>query len=332
MVTPVIIIIYLLDLLFLYFLKYKNQELSLTEFEIHNIGNILNLLFTVMVIAGIITNTLSSKRKANNTAYIWFTVVLNVLMLLATLSIIIKLPVKNHYMFAHPLQEVITVFLFLLYQFVMFVFISFLWLNTFGGRELLIMRAAVNSVILIVILFLFAFFYLSTRRDKGVDKIEPKSRSNIAVVLGAAVWSHNQPSPSLAARAEKAAELLRKKYVGSIFLTGGNAPGEISESQAAFNYIKDKNIDTTKVFLERKTTSTSEQVKYIKKSIVVSRPGCNIFIVSDSYHLTRVKEICKFYNVKADVVSSDMEFNFRSKIYYKLRESLALILFWVFAI
>jgi vancomycin permeability regulator SanA len=322
----------MLDLLFLYFLKYKNQELSLSEFEFHNIGNIINLLFTVFVITGIIINTFSSRGKVNNTVYIWFTVVLNLLLLLATISIIIKLPVTSHYMFAHPFQEVITVFLFLLYQFVMFIFISYLWLNVFGGKELLVMRAAVNSVIFIVILFLFAFSYLSTKKDKGVEKIEHKPKTNIAVVLGAAVWSHNKPSPSLAARAEKAAELLRKRYVGSLYLTGGNAPGEISESQAAFNYIKNKNIDTTKVYLEKKTTSTSEQVKFIKKKLLVLHPNSNIFIVSDSYHLPRIKEICRFYNVKAEVVSSDLALSFNNKIYYKLRESLALILFWIFAI
>jgi vancomycin permeability regulator SanA len=331
-VLPVIIIIFLLDLVFLYYLKYRNQNLSLAEFHLSSIGNFLNLLFTVLMIAGISMCSLQKQKKTNNAVLIKFTVALNILLILAAVSISVKLPLSNSYLFSHPLPEVITSFLFMLYQYVMFIFISFLWLNAFGGKELIIMRVTVNSVILVMLLFLFAFLYLSTRKDKGIDKIESKSKSNVAVVLGAAVWSHNVPSPSLAARAEKAAELLRKGYVGSVQLTGGNAPGEISEAEAAYNFIKDKNVDTSKVFLEEGTTSTSEQVEYIKNSLLSKDPDGNIYIISDSYHLTRIREICKFYNVKAEVVSSDLMLSFENKIYYKLRESLALILFWIFAI
>jgi vancomycin permeability regulator SanA len=329
---PIIVIVYLLDLLFLYFLKYRNQNLSFTEFQLNSVGNYLNLIFTLLVITGVITYNLQKRKKPADSVLISFTVILNILLILAAISISVKLPLSKSYLFAHPMPEVITGFLFLLYQYIMFIFISFLWLNAFGGRELILIRASVNSLIFVVALFLFAFLYLSTRKDIGIEKIESKAKSNIAVVLGAAVWSKNVPSPSLAARAEKAAELLRKGYVGSVQLTGSNAPGEISEAEAAYNYIKTKNVDTTKISLEKGTTSTSEQVEFIKNSLLINNPSANIYIVSDSYHLTRVKEICHFYNVKAEVISSDLSLSFENKIYYKLRESLALILFWIFAI
>ncbi|MFO7445905.1 MAG: YdcF family protein [Ignavibacteriaceae bacterium] len=331
-VLPVIIIILLADLLFLYYLKYNNQNLSLSEFRLTNIGNFLNLFFTVVCIVGLILYSAQRKLKPNTTIIISFTVVLTIILIFAAISIKIKLPLGSSYMFSRPLPEVITGFLFLLHLFILFIFISFLWFSLFGGRDLLILRASVNSVIIVVVLFLFAFLYLSTKKDVRGINLKTKSQANIAVVLGAAVWSNNVPSPSLAARAEKAAELYRKGYVGHVQLTGGNAPGELSEAEVAYNFIKKKSIDTTRILLEKNTTSTSEQVEFIKNNLLISNSVENIIIVSDSYHLTRIGEICSFYNVKADLVASDLMLSFENKIYYKLRESIALILFWLFAL
>ena len=148
----------------------------------------------------------------------------------------------------------------------------------------------------------------------------------------AAVWSGNNPSPSLSARVDKAIELYNNGYTGKILLTGGNAPGELSESEVAFNYAKKMGMDTTKIFMEQATTSSSEQIKFIKSNLVTNKNINDIIIISDSYHLPRILEISKFYNIDLKVASSKLQYNFQNKLYNKFRESLALVVFWSFAL
>ena len=143
-----------------------------------------------------------------------------------------------------------------------------MWINIIGGKELVFLNASVNAFIIMILLFFFAFIYLS--RNLSPDHTT-NSTKNVAVVLGAAVWSKNVPSPSLAARVDKAARLLKSGMAKNIQLTGSNAPGELSEAEVAYKRLKEKNIDTTAIWVEKKTTSTNEQVRFIKRELIGSR-------------------------------------------------------------
>src|SRR3989304_2362266 len=95
-----------------------------------------------------------------------------------------------------------------------------------------------------------------------------KSNENIAMVLGAAVWSGNIPSPTLSSRVDKAIELLDKGFAGKIILTGGSAPGEMTESEVAFEYAKLKGVDTSRIVTESLSSSTAEQINWIKENLL----------------------------------------------------------------
>jgi vancomycin permeability regulator SanA len=164
------------------------------------------------------------------------------------------------------------------------------------------------------------------------EKWSNTGSKNIAVVLGAAVWSGNQPSPTLASRIDKAAKLYKKDIADKILLTGSNAPGEMTEAEVAFNYILNKNVDTTDILIEKQTTSTTEQIRFIKDNLAHRNLFDNIFIVSDQYHLARVSEISRFYNLDVIAAASELELSFDSKMYSRIRECIALSIFWCFAI
>jgi len=89
---------------------------------------------------------------------------------------------------------------------------------------------------------------------------------------------------------------------------------------------------TINISLEQKTTSSSEQIQFIRSKLVLDENVKDIIIVSDSYHLPRVLEISRFYNISIKVASSKLQLDFKSKLYYKIRESLALVVFWYFAL
>jgi vancomycin permeability regulator SanA len=214
----------------------------------------------------------------------------------------------------------------------LFLFITILWLNIVSRRELIILRSIVNSVALTMLLLAGTFIYININKDEGKKFTPVKNSTNVAVVLGAAVWSHNSPSPSLSARADKAVELYKNGIVNKIQVTGSNAPGEMSESDVAFYYIKLANIDTSVVWRENNTVSTAEQIRYIRDNISTKENMGRIIIVSDSYHLTRVHEMCKFYKIKAELAASDLKLSLQHNLYYKLKESIALLVFWFFAL
>src|SRR5664280_3415396 len=104
-------------------------------------------------------------------------------------------------------------------------------------------------------------------QSKSVNRSN-NPRDKVAVVLGAAVWSNNVPSPMLASRAEKAYELYKMGYVNKIQVTGGNAPGELSEAEVASLYLKQRGVDANDIWIEKKSTNTAEQVRYVKEELI----------------------------------------------------------------
>jgi uncharacterized SAM-binding protein YcdF (DUF218 family) len=86
------------------------------------------------------------------------------------------------------------------------------------------------------------------------------------------------------------------------------------------------------VWRETNTTSTAEQVRFIRDQIFTKKNIGMVIIVSDSYHLTRVREMCKFYKIRTELAASDLKLNFQHNLYYKMKESIALLVFWLFAL
>ncbi len=331
-VTFFVSVVLFLDLLFLYFIKYNNQNLSFSNFNIFYIGNLFNLVFTLLTFLGLLFYTYKRKTNYNKFFVLSYIIALTILLLLAFLSTKIKLSLPNVYLLDHPLNEIFIGLMFVLFQFVQFVFMITLWMISFGMKDLIILRGIVNSLALLFFLLVFSFVFINLKKYDVKEYKFSKNSRNIAVVLGSAVWSYNAPSPSLAARVDKAVELYHEGIVNKIQLTGSNAPGELSEAEVAFDYIKLLDVNLSDVWLEKKTVSTAEQIEYIKKQILTKKNIGNVIIVSDAYHLARVKEICRFYNIKAEVSSSDLRLSFKDELYYKLKESIALTVFWFFAL
>jgi vancomycin permeability regulator SanA len=194
------------------------------------------------------------------------------------------------------------------------------------------LRSFFNALGVILFFLAVTFIYILIKGYPSDRWSLAKSDKNLAVVLGAAVWTNNQPSTSLSTRVDKGIQLYVDNFVGSILLTGGNAPGEMSEAEVALEYAREKGMNMEKVLYETLTTSTSEQLKYIKMHLVDDENVNDIIVVSDEYHLVRIIEISKFYNIKIKVAASSIFLDYKKKLYMQLRESIALIAFWSFAL
>ena len=330
--ASIIAIIFLvLDLLLLFFIKYKNQDLSLIQFRIFKTGNLLNLLFFLISAITITIYSFHKQVQYNRRMLLTYAIIISAILVIASVSTAFNFPVSGIYIFDHPLNRIIIGGLFFIYQFVNILFIIHLWLKILG-TENIILTAVTDSIIVMIGLLIFTFLFSSAQKNELNTFNGKTTGNNVAVVLGAAVWSHNQPSPSLKARLNKAIELFKDSVVNYIQLTGSNAPGELSEARVAFNYLLKKRINPEKVWIEEKTTSTSEQIHFIRNELINKKKIKNIILISAPYHLMRAKEICKFYNIKVYTVASDIVMSTNSKIYNYIRESVALLAFWLFAL
>jgi uncharacterized SAM-binding protein YcdF (DUF218 family) len=86
------------------------------------------------------------------------------------------------------------------------------------------------------------------------------------------------------------------------------------------------------VLIETSTTSTTEQIQFIKHELTDSELIEDIIVISDSYHLPRVIEISRFFNLNIKVAESRHVVDFQDKLYIKVRESMAMFIFWCFAL
>jgi len=320
------------DLLFVYYIKYENQNLPLKNFRLFYIGNILDLFFSSLLIIALIVYAFQKGKNYKPRMFFTYSILTTGILILAAVSTKIELPLPDIYILDHPLSKVVIGLIFSMYQFAIFLQIMLIWQIVFGAKELIGLRAFFNSFLLVIGLLTITFFYIHFTVGSHETYPIKKRQTNVAVVLGAAVWSHNSVSPSLAARVDKAVLLYKEGIVNKIQLTGGNAPGELSEAEVALDYMKPQKIIPSDIWLEKKTSSTIEQIKFIKDSLLARKNIDHIVIVSDGYHLTRVREICKFFHIKSYLAASGLNLSIEHKLYYKLRESVALTVFWLFAI
>lgn len=327
--TAAVVMLLLIQLVLLYYLKYANQNLPLTEFSLSSIGNIFNLAVTLVIMLGFF---LQPKARMQKKTINYFIATTYLLLILSFIAANINLPFGDLYILRQPGNEIFIAFLFTLYQLALFSFLSVLWISIFSKAKASFLKSFIYGVQMLIFFLIVTFLYLEASSYSSDNWSLSKDKKNIGVVLGAAVWSGNKPSPSLSSRVDRAIELFNKGYTGKILLTGSNAPGELSEAEVAFNYAREMGMDSTNISFEQVTTSSSEQIQFIKNKLVPDEEIKNIIIISDSYHLPRILEISRFYNIKIKVASSKLQLDFKSKLYNKIRESLALVVFWCFAL
>lgn len=160
---------------------------------------------------------------------------------------------------------------------------------------------------------------------------QPQQEFDAAVILGAAVWSGDKPSPVLRERINTGYDLLQNGTVQFLVLTGGNAPNELPEAEVARRELLKRGVDPTRIVHETSTSSTLEQILFIRDDLL--KQGWKSFIiVSDQFHLKRALEICAFNGVDARGISSESPLGPQNLAIYHLRESVALILYWMFGV
>ncbi len=316
----------------LFYFKYYSHGLNYSDFSLIYTGNLLNIFIYLVLTGGFITLAV---RVPATLIKIFFRVSLIILagtILLITGGILNKAEISmgSFSFLDSTFSKVFTGVFFNLYILTVFMLISYMWMLYAGVKSFFVFRVIKNSVLIAIIFFFFAL--LSVFNEVSITELKPgRDKYEVGVVLGAAVWSKNKPSNIFKARIEKGAELYKAGVISKIQLTGGNAPGELSEAEVALKYIEELRIGREDIMIEKKTKSTLEQIDFIKNELIKKQNISKIIVISDMFHLRRTFEMSKFYGVNITPVASNKVLEDIKLTYYRIRETVALINFWLFA-
>lgn len=326
------VILQVLQIIVLYFFKYYAHDFTLNEFSFLKTGNLLNLLLFLFLISTAII--LRVKRVESYKRFSKLFIILSIIGLLSIIGGGVLNSINTGIeatVLDTPFYKIYNAVVFNVFQFSQFFIIGLLWELLLDAKKVILLKSAYISLFLGITFFGFAFIYVSLPPNSIFDTNE-STQADYGVVLGAAVWKVNQPSPILKSRIEKAFELYDTKKISKIQLTGSNAPGEKSEAEVAFNYLMKFKVNPLDVRIEKNTKSTIEQINFIKSYLIVKENVSKIVVISDEFHLSRVLEQASFYNVNIDVAASGLKLSAETLVYYKAREALGLLNFWFFAV
>ena len=321
----------LLELLLTFMIKYDLNSIAIGEFNLFYIGNILPISIELILILFVLGHLFSKKTiKITHQIILFVFITTSFGLLLASyLTNKIGFNFPNEYIFNYPYSRVVPGAALMISFFIKLLMITLL-LNLFFNSSFIVYLKSIFTTLLIFVISFVSIFVFTTKNGYKATSLK-LSNKTIAVVLGAAVWK-DKPSTLFKGRIIKAEELLKEKKIVKIQFTGSNAPGEISEARGAYNYALSLGIKKHLMSIEEETTTTTEQIKFIKNNIANNRKYSSVIIISDQFHLTRVLEICKFFDVKAIGVASNYSLTTEKLLYYRLRESVALLFFWLFAL
>lgn len=141
------------------------------------------------------------------------------------------------------------------------------------------------------------------------------------IVLGAAVKG-DVPSKALATRIDAAYDYMSKNERTVAVLSGGKGHGEdISEAECMRRELTKRGIDQSRLILEEKSTSTSENIEF-SLDIINSRNYKRISIVTSDFHLLRARSLLK-KKYDGEIYGISAPFNNPLILHYAVREFIA---------
>lgn len=134
--------------------------------------------------------------------------------------------------------------------------------------------------------------------------VDEAVRSDVIIVLGAAISDDGAPGKALTRRSEHAAELWRQGLAPTIICTGGVGAGariRRSEADGCREVLLRHGVPRDRIVLEATSRSTEENARNAR-DIMVARGWTRAILVSDSYHVFRARLL--FSRLGVDAVPS----------------------------
>ncbi len=299
---------------YLHFLRYRNQNLSLTGFE-SKTGNIISSVLFIMIALLIIACFFFAKKISTASVSIMF-----ILSCLGFAAVVIS------GLLLQKESKIISISAFLIATVLFLSIVSGLVLSR--SHKLRFFKTLFTFMLLLVVPVAVTFILILNFGESDFSNSE-KISGDAGVILGAAVWGGNRPSPVLKERINKGYELYEKKIVPKLVITGGGSPNELTEGEVSKNVLLKYGVAPENLIMENSSSSTVEQIQFVRDSLYRPLRWNKIILISDNFHLMRAFEICKFNNMNSGYASSDKVLSTGGTLNYCLKESLAMIIFWM---
>lgn len=158
-------------------------------------------------------------------------------------------------------------------------------------------RAVWNGLVaaFAAVLILVAYISVRVQRQAARDEAQP---ADVILVLGAAEYN-GHPSPVLRARLDHAFELYRRKLAPRILTTGGAGGDPVfTEGGVGRSYLMSQGVPAESIIVANEGDTTVYSVGLAAE--IIHRMGLHsAIVVSDGYHIYRVKKMLEARGLKA---------------------------------
>lgn len=157
-------------------------------------------------------------------------------------------------------------------------------------------RAIWGTFALLSILLLGYLFYVAKQieRQSTIDQAQP---ADVILVLGAAEY-RGKPSPILRARLDHALALYKRGLAPYILTTGGAGGDPVyTEGEVGRAYLTQNGVPSEAILVEPAGATTAQSVDAAAE-IMRSQDLHSSIVVSDGYHIYRVKRLLEAQGIK----------------------------------
>ena len=162
-------------------------------------------------------------------------------------------------------------------------------------RILLGLCAIIGAGVLVVVVLNLYMFFTTFTDIKSVDEVAQLEEVDCILVLGAGVRPGGKPSLMLKDRLDKALELYNAGVSDKIIVSGDHRENDYNEVQAMKNYLMDKGVPSSAIFMDHAGLSTYDSM-YRADYIFSVR---SLVIVTQEYHMYRAIADAEAMGMKA---------------------------------
>ena len=191
----------------------------------------------------------------------------------------------------------------------------------------IIKRLVLGSVVLLISIYISVLLYITSQVNT-----DTKKESDVIIVLGARSYKQGKYNPCLVARMDHAIGIYKDGYTKKLLFTGGNdVEDNVNEAETMQKIAVGAKVATESILLEKKATSSYENLLYSKK-IMEDNKLKTAIIVTEPFHSPRAGMIAKKLNIDYSLSPTQTSVCWNRWKYlsrYFLREPLAIIQYWM---
>ena len=194
----------------------------------------------------------------------------------------------------------------------------FPWFQTPLGRWIKTILIIIYAAALVFFCIMGALLSSSAHKKADYNK-------DVLVVLGCAVRG-DKVSLTLKYRLDAALEYLDHSPDTHVIVSGGKGDGEnLSEAQAMKDYLVSHGVDSSRITMEDKSTSTWENFKFTREILDERFPDASVAFVSTAFHVYRSGRVAIMNGIEAEgYAAKDVWYSAPNNY---MRESIAITLY-----